>query len=546
MEKFKKILLPFIIVGMMTGCSGKNNANSDKKNTNTNSSPTMTEQSTDKITDDSSETIQTEDFTTPALYINTLSKEPDVLEFVTEPVSLHVSSDIKSWTPDYVIPPEPYYEECTISLKDSSENTVLDSVTGKVKVRGNWTTTYDKKGLRIKFDKKQSMMGINDGAQAKNWVLIAEYKDASMLRNKTTLSIAREILEEDGLYASDAELVEVYINDNYWGVYLLAEMQQINENRVNITEAQKDYTGTDIGYLMEFDGYFVNEEELQQFHVDYADNAPLVPYDGSYSPEKTVTCLNESSLDYKKDVGITIVSDIYSQQQHDFIANFVKGTYKIMYEAAYNDKAYEFSDDYTKLKESSLTPREAVEKVVDVESLADIYIINELACDADIYWSSFFMSADFGAEGNKKLTFTAPWDFDSAMGNKDRCANGQGFYAANVVPDVNGGAYYTINPWLAVLAHEDWYFDIVKEKWTDSYNAGVFERAIQMIYEDSEKNADAFERNYDKWNNIINNDDFKDELSREAAACKTQSEAAEYLAQWLEKRVTFLNENFNT
>lgn len=532
MIKFLKKILPFALSFVMVGCSDTSQKGESSTLSQTGNSDT------------SSVVTQKESTGMSVLSINTVSNEESAIDFAKVPVSEYVSSQIAMWTPGYVAPPAPYYEDCTISVKDADDNILMDSVAAQVKVRGNWTTTYDKKAFRIKFTEKQNMLGLNDDAQMKNWVLLAEYKDASMLRNKTALSMSRELIEEDGLYASDAEFVEVYINDNYWGVYLLAEMQQINENRVNITKAEKEYTGTDIGYFMEFDGYFVNEDELQQFHVDYADNAPLTPYDGNGGSGKTITCLPKSFFDYKLDVGITIVSDIYSQQQHDFISNFVNGVYKIMYEAAYNDKAYEFDAEYSALKESSLTPHEAVEKVVDVQSLADLYIISELTCDADIYWSSFFMSADFGADGNKKLTFTAPWDFDSAMGNKDRCADGKGFYAANIVPDVNGGDYYTVNPWLAVLAYEDWYFELVEKKWASAYNDGVFERAIKAIEDDKNNHAKAFERNYDKWNNIVNNDSFENELSDGAAACKTHAEAADYLAQWLESRVEFLNENW--
>ncbi|MBQ5319774.1 MAG: CotH kinase family protein [Oscillospiraceae bacterium] len=476
----------------------------------------------------------------PILEINTVSTDKNAIDFATKPVSGHVSEQIASWTPGYRIPPEPYYEDCTITLTDTDNSVQLSGVEAQVKVRGNWTTTYDKKAFRIKFAEKQNMLGLNGGAQMKNWLLLAEYKDGSMLRNKTAFEIGREILEADGLYCSDAEFVEVYINGKYWGVYLLAEYQQINENRVAITKAEKDYTGTDIGYFLEFDGYFYNEDELQSFHVDYADNASLVPYDGNDGSGRTVTILPEGRFDYTKDVGFTIKSDIYSEEQRDFIANFVNGAYRIMYEAAYNDKAYEFNSDYTELVESSLTPREAVEKVVDVQSLVDMYIISELTCDADIYWSSFFMSADFGAGGNKKLTFTAPWDFDSTLGNKDRCADGTGYYASNIIPDVNF-QYETANPWLLVLAYEDWYRDMIKEKWTSIYDSGVFERAYEMIESDKAEYAEAFERNYDKWDNLVNNDSFANELSRKAAACKTHEAAADYLTEWLKSRVEFLN-----
>lgn len=476
------------------------------------------------------------------LSIKTKNQSADVMDFVTEPVASHVAKDIASWTPGYKMPPAPYYEECTITLTGADNKVLLDSAEAKVKVRGNWTTTYKKKPLRIKFTERQNLLGLNDGAEMKNWVLLAEYKDASMLRDKTALSIAQEILGEDGLYAADAEFVEVEINDEYWGVYLLSELQQINENRVNITEAAKDYTGTDIGYFMEYDGYYVNEEPLQSFFVDYADNAPLVPFDGNGGSGKTITCLSERRSDGKKDVGITIKSDIYSQAQHDFIEDYVNNAYRIMYSAAYEDKAYVFSDDYTKIVEDkNISPQEAVEKAVDVNSLADVYIINEIACDADIYWSSFFMDADFGEGGSRKLTFEAPWDYDSGMGNKDRCADGQGFYAANIVPDVNN-VYETVNPWLAVLMYEDWFQDIIRDKWTDAYDSGVFDRAYTMIETDTAQYQDAFERNYQKWNNILDKSEFANELSRKAAKCKTHAEAAEYLKEWLQSRVEFLND----
>ncbi len=40
----------------------------------------------------------------------------------------------------------------------------------------------------------------------------------------------------------------MYLNNLYWGVYLLAEQQQVNANRINVTEPEDNYTGTDIGF----------------------------------------------------------------------------------------------------------------------------------------------------------------------------------------------------------------------------------------------------------------------------------------------------------
>lgn len=525
-----RYILCFLCMFALCGCSGSDKTGSDGRNSSVDMSV----------------------FTSvPVLSIETKSTADNVMDFVTDPVAGHVSSAIASWTPGYVMPPEPYYEACSVTLTDADGTVLINGANAEVKVRGNWTTNYDKKPLRIKFEESQNLLGLNDGATFKNWLLLAEYKDASMLRNKTALAVAQEIFSKDGYYVSDAELVEVIINGQYWGVYLLAEQQQINKDRVDITEAAEGYTGTDIGYLLEFDGYFWTEDPLQQFIIDYADNAALIPFDGNDGSGRTMKCLSDPEYGGKSDIGFSIKNDIYSQEQRDFIASFVDKVYDIMYYAAYEGTAYVFNENYTEIqKTTDITPQEAVSRVVDVQSLADTYILNELLCDADIYYSSFYMSVDFGPDGNKKLTFEAPWDYDSAMGNKNRCVDGTGFYAANIVPDVNGGAdgggdYDTINPWLAVLMYEDWFQSIIKDTWTAAYDDGVFTRALTMINEDTARCQNAFLRNYEKWDNIIHNDAFVFELSYEAARCKTQQEAADFLARWFESRVDFLNSHWH-
>ena len=482
----------------------------------------------------------------PVLSIQTKSDAEDVMKFVDEPVAKVVAEDMSQWDPSYKDVPEPYYEECTVMVRDADGNSLMDGADAKVKVRGNWTTLYPKKPLRIKFAEKQNLLGLNDGAAFKNWLLLAEYKDASMLRNKAALYAAREILEKDGLYASDAALVQVEVNGEYYGIYLLAEMPQVNEDRVNINEPEKDYTGTDIGYFLEYDGYFVNEEPLYSFPLKLADNAPLTPYDGNGGSGRTIQCISPDDAEYHKPIGMTIHSDIYSQEQHDFIENYVNCVYQIMYEAAYNNKAFVFDADDSAISETTeLTPQEAVAAVVDLDSLADMYIISELTCDADITWSSFYLSVDMSAAGNRKLTFQAPWDFDSSMGCRPRCEDGQGFYAANIVPDPDFEED-SANPWLMVLAYADWYQTLVKEKWTQAVDDGVFERTLEMVKNDSEALQADFTRNYQKWNNILLNFMIVEELSAAERKVKTEAEAAEYLHQWLENRIEFLNSQWYT
>ncbi len=532
-KKFLSFMLLLLALSLV-GC----------KKGNPSATPTITPSTTPEATAPTRPGISVPTPTTSGVLpvITITSKEnPHSLDFVTLPVARHVAEDIASWTPGYKMPPEPYYEACTITLTNPDNTVLLDAVDAQVKVRGNWTTTYDKKPLRLKFDQKQNLLGLNDGAEMKNWLLLAEYKDVSMLRNKTAIDIANELLAAEGLYVSDATFVEVVVNGTYWGLYLLAEQQQIHENRVNITEATAETTGTNIGYFLEYDGYYINEEDWQNFFVDYADNAPLTPFYGADTSGKPIRPLKENSSDPKKNTGITIKSDIYSQEQHDFIARYICNVYRIMYAAAYEDKAYVFNEDYSSISlTTSITPQQAVEAVVHVDSLAIAYILNEVACDADIYWSSFYMSVDFGETGDGRLRFEAPWDFDSAFGLKNRVSDGKGFYAASTVYDVND-RYQAINPWLAVLMQEGWFQDIIAEKWTKAYDDGVFTRAIATIQEDALKYQAAFAKNEARWDSLLNND-ASSEWSNAVNNCRTHEQTVKQLTTWLQNRVTFLNE----
>jgi DNA-binding sugar fermentation-stimulating protein len=50
---------------------------------------------------------------------------------------------------------------------------------------------------------------------------------------------------------------------------------------------------------------------------------------------------------------ITINSYINSQVQYEFIANYIIKVYDIMYEAAYNNKTFEFKDDFNFIIENN-------------------------------------------------------------------------------------------------------------------------------------------------------------------------------------------------
>lgn len=402
------------------------------------------------------------------------------------------------------------YVDALITVNSGDENFDFSDVEAEVKVRGNYTLSYDKKPIRIKFSKKQSILGLHNGEKYKNWVLLADWKDLSMTNNALTFYLGKYLFGEDGYYCSDFRYVEVYINNNYWGVYLLAEQQEVKDGRFSTVEVDDNYGGTDIGYMFEFDGYYTEELE-----------AP----NGDGDPTFT---LNYNDDRYTQ-IGYTVKSDIYSFEQLEFIKNFVQNVYLIS-KTAINDNVYlKFDDAYMNVIESpAKSVKEAVGEVIDLQSLVDIYILQEIAVDPDIAWSSFYMSVDMSENGKKKLVFEAPWDFDSAYGIKKKYTSYDGLFAAD-----------SLNPWLSLLAYEDWFIEMVKDRWNRMTEQNVQQNALQLILEIKDKYSEQFTRNYEKWKKraLFGNG----ELIPEVNAFRTQGEAADYLHNWLSKRFQYLD-----
>ncbi|WP_022932905.1 CotH kinase family protein [Treponema bryantii] len=485
----------------------------------------------DKWISDSKEflTIPTHEF--PLITI-TSTNNGGTNYFVTEPVAHHVKDAQRSWNDlSNVNTPDPWYENCSISVDNGA------SMAGQVKVRGNWTTNYDKKSLRIKFDSKQNLCGLNGGKTFKNWVLLAVWKDASFLRDAVALKMFKAMFPN--YYASDCQLVEVEVNGEYMGVYLLAEQQEVKSDRINITQTD-DSAGTDIGYLIEFDKYYTSEVENERFEINYGGN--IKDYYGRVLQ------------DVQK--GYTIKSDINTAEQKTFIMKYMNRLWRICYDAAYNKKYFKFTDNFT-LEE--YTPaganddekcKNCISEVIDITSLANMYIYNELVCDPDIYLTSFFMTADFGAGKDRKLRFQAPWDFDSTMGNKRFCTDdtSSGIYVGK--NDMFAGACQTdvncehekihANPWMVIFIKQGWFQQLVREQWAGINRTSVLNTLTSYIDGNSTDEYSAV-YNYTraKWGTPAQNDELC--TASKTAAASSQAESAEYLKNWLTARFSAVN-----
>ncbi len=132
--------------------------------------------------------------------------------------------------------------------EDNTNEEIIVDHKATFKGRGNSSWVYyEKKGYQIKFNKKQDVLGMGN---AKKWILLANACDDSLMRNYLAFMLGKEL----GLVKSpDCAFVDLWINGEYRGNYLLTEKNEIDSERLNLVDSN--------AMLLEFDEYFYNQEE---------------------------------------------------------------------------------------------------------------------------------------------------------------------------------------------------------------------------------------------------------------------------------------------
>jgi len=144
-----------------------------------------------------------------------------------------------------------YFNVTSFQLTDPSNsrnNVTRSSKPDSIKVRGNSTANTNKKPYKIKFGEKTSLFGKE---AAKSWVLLANFYDATFSLNAMAFEMGKRMELE---FTNSSQLVDLYINGTYKGIYQLTEQVQSNPGRVDIKEKHG-------GWLVEFDYHDPDSEE---------------------------------------------------------------------------------------------------------------------------------------------------------------------------------------------------------------------------------------------------------------------------------------------
>lgn len=104
----------------------------------------------------------------------------------------------------------------------------------RLKGRGNNTWEMDKKGYSVTLKKSQNLLNLGE---TDKWVLLANAQDYSLLRNQFFLNLSAECGVK---YSGNTEPVDLFVDGEYRGNYVLAKKVEISAASVDI-DPKKGY-----------------------------------------------------------------------------------------------------------------------------------------------------------------------------------------------------------------------------------------------------------------------------------------------------------------
>ena len=265
----------------------------------------------------------------------------------------------------------------TISLtnaEDPSWN--FSKLKMSIRGRGNSTWTELKKPYSIKLDKRKDIMGM---PAHKRWVLLANYFDNTFMRNHLGFYLSEKFNMD---YTVRGRFVDLIFNGTYAGFYWLGEAIKVDENRVNISDGYENMPDdVEKDYLIEMNSRFRDS-------VKFKSSIRNLPY----------TIVND---DYLVDNmgGITEEGTVRLERFKAKIDNLEK----LLYPNCVSGKNTNFCD----------APDESYAKIIDVESWAKFWLINEIMDNEELQYP---LSCFFTYENKKDLFKAGPvWDLDAGI-----------------------------------------------------------------------------------------------------------------------------------
>ena len=132
-----------------------------------------------------------------------------------------------------------------------SENNIESDYKIGIEIRGSSSQIFPKKsyGLETRSSDWSEDLDVSLGGfpEEEDWILYGPYSDKSLIRNKLTFDLSNSI----GYKASRVKFYNLFINNDYKGLYVLMEKIKRDQNRVDISELEGDNVNG--GYIIKID-----------------------------------------------------------------------------------------------------------------------------------------------------------------------------------------------------------------------------------------------------------------------------------------------------
>ena len=350
--------------------------------------------------------------------------------------------------------------------------------TGTIKLRGNSSLNSEKKPYSINFEEKTKILDMP--SNAKKWVLVPNMYDKTLMRNLLGYKMGSIF----GLkYNPSCRYIDLILNGNYRGNYMICDKIEVNKNRVDISKMDEtcveepEISG---GYLIEGSG---SQGQRRRW--------------GEQEPEENPTY-------FKTAQGITFSyvypeSEDITEEQKTYIKN-------------------KFDEIEAKIYENNI-------ENIDLESFARYFLVEDFSGNQDGIFNSFFI---YKERGDDKLYFGPVWDFDLAFDNA------MVLYPTNDKDNFsykfalsNGSAAKLVSQ---ILSNEV-VLNKIKETWAEMTST-VFTKEIMrdFINEQIEYINESQKLNFMRWD-VLNSRQFMEAMLRGSFEAEV-----EYLKEFVENR----------
>lgn len=306
---------------------------------------------------------------------------------------LHQGIEDKSFTAQMDISGAEIEEEndyTTYTVAEDGRNTVQSSFTlynnpeginrltdspdveswAEVRYRGHSSRSFDKKSYALTLTKQDRVTdnpkNILDMGSEESWILYGPFLDKTLLRNYLSLNLAGQFME----YVPDVRFCELFVNDEYQGLYLLMESVKYGQDRVAMTPSDPRTPQT--SYLVRRDWKDVNAPYQFDDFLEMTNQTQDTPVEVLYPSDLIIT-----------------------PQQWEWIQSDFNSIEKALYSYDYDTSLYGY---WTTL---------------DSDTFIAYAIMNEFSgnSDAGSYSTYFYKDA------RGKLCIGPVWDFNNAYNN---------------------------------------------------------------------------------------------------------------------------------